>query len=193
MKLEEIGKKCCDCLGEKIELLDSYAAATFKLKDALASKDLNLVNRHTKERQRIIGKIEGIDGDLDGLMKIDGFSVDDLSWDVRSMARGYIGQIRERLESIAAMDCVCLEQAAKERDTMKSAILKLRQGRSAAVRYRPERQQVPRFLDMQIGSKVHGVELHEYLEARMHKEVYGYDNRGSFNARPPDGKFRACG
>lgn len=148
MKVEEICRKCCSRLKEKIELLSSYKLATSKIKETLESKDLRRLDHHLKERQRLIDKIEQVDKEVDMLTRENGFSIERLSEKARDLFKGYVDQIRDVLESLSGLDKGCLELARTEHDSVKSEILKIQQGRRVVNGYRPARCQTPRFLDM---------------------------------------------
>ncbi|NVL89819.1 MAG: hypothetical protein HWN69_02320 [Desulfobacterales bacterium] len=148
MKVEEICKKCCSRLKEKIELLSSYKLATSKIKETLELKDLRRLGRYLKERQRLIDKIEQIDKEVNMLTRENGFSIEKLSEKARDLFRGYVDRIRDVLESLSGIDKGCLDLARTEHDSVKSEILKIQQGRRVVNGYRQARRQTPRFLDM---------------------------------------------
>lgn len=148
MEVEKIGKKCCARLREKIRLLDSYKLATSRIKEALESKDVLRLDRHLKERQGIIGRIEQIDKQVDKFLQGNGFSVEKLSEKAKDLFRSYFDQIRRVLESISGPDKGCLELAQAEHDCIKSEILKAQRVRQVARGYRPTPHQTPRFLDL---------------------------------------------
>ena len=148
MEVEEIGKKCCARLREKIRLLGSYTQATDKIKEALEFKDILRLDRDLKKRQGVIDKIEDIDKEVDNLVQAKGFSIEKLSDKARDLFRGYFDQIRTVLESISGPDKGCLELARAEHDCIKSEILKVQRVRQVARGYKPTSHQTPRFLDM---------------------------------------------
>ena len=148
MEVEKIGKKCCARLREKIRLLDSYKLATSRIKEALESKDVLRLDRHLKERQGVIDKIEDIDKEVERLIKSKGFSIEKLSNKARDLFRSYFDRIRTVLESISGPDKGGLELARAEHDCIKSEILKVQRVRQVARGYKPTSHQTPRFLDM---------------------------------------------
>lgn len=147
MDIEELCKKCGSRLREKIRLLDGYKEATARIKEALESKDVVRLDRHLKERQGVIAKIERIDKEVDKYLQGNDFSLDKLSEKARNLVGGYLDRIKTALESLSGLDRECLELARAEHDCMKSEILKMQHGRRTARGYRATCRQAPRFLD----------------------------------------------
>jgi len=148
MEVEEISKKCCARLREKIRLLHSYKLATDKIKDALESRDVTLLGGHLKERQGIMVKVNRIDKEIEKCLQANGFSVEKLSEKAKDLVGGYLDQIKAALESISGPDKKCLELARSGHDNIKSEILQLQRVRRVARGYRPTPCHPPRFLDM---------------------------------------------
>ncbi len=148
MTMDEMWKKYCSRLKEKIRLLDSFAQATSKVKDAIDSKDISQTALHVKERQGIIDRIERIDTEIRQFLLRDGFSIEEVSNKTKDLVRTYLDQIKTMLKSLADVDKECLALAEIEYDALKSDILDVRRGRGVAKGYRGTCQQSPRFLDM---------------------------------------------
>lgn len=148
METEEIHKEVCGKLREKIQLLESFSQATFKMKDALESKDIRRITLRVKERQGVINEIERIDKEVDNITQQDSFSIEKLSEKARDLFRSYSDKTKTTLESLADVDKICLTLARAEHECLKSDILKVRQGFHVARGYRGVGYQNPRFLDV---------------------------------------------
>jgi hypothetical protein len=148
MELGEICKKHCALLREKIQLLESFLQATFKMKDAIESKDIRGITLRVKERQGVINEIERIDKEVDKITQQDSFSIARSSEKAKDQVRSYSDKIKTTLESLADVDKKCLTLACAEHECLKSDILKVRQGFHVARGYRGVGYKNPRFLDM---------------------------------------------
>lgn len=146
--LEKIADQYCACLREKIQRLEEFKQATLKMKEATASRDIPQIVLHVKERQGLIGRIEQMDRVLNEFKQGDNFSIERLSRQSKNLARRCLEQLKTALESLAAMDKECLDLALAHHDSMKSEILKVRQGLRAARGYRLAVEHHPRFLDV---------------------------------------------
>lgn len=148
METEESHKEFCGRLREKIQLLESFLQATFKMKDAIESKDIRRITLRVKERQGVINEIERIDKEVDNITQQDSFSIEKLSEKAKDLIRSYSDKIKATLESLADVDKKCLTLARAEHESLKSDILKVRQGLHVARGYMRMSYQNPRFLDM---------------------------------------------
>lgn len=148
METEESHKEFWGRLREKVQLLESFSQATARMKDALESKDIRRIALRVKERQGVINEIERIDKEVDNITQQDSFSIEKLSEKVRDLVRSYSDKIKTTLESLADVDKKCLSLARTEHESLKSDILKVRQGLHVARGYRGMSCQNPRFLDM---------------------------------------------
>jgi len=148
METEESHKEFCGRLREKIQLLESFSQATFRMKDAVESKDIRGITLRVKERQGVINEIERIDKEVDNITQQDSFSIEKLSEKARDLIRSYSDKIKTTLESLADVDKKCLTLVRAEHECLKSDILKVRQGFHVARGYRGVGYQNPRFLDM---------------------------------------------
>lgn len=148
--METVGnhEKLCGRLREKIQLLGSFSKATARMKDALESQDIRGITLRVKERQGVINEIERIDKEVDNITQQDSFSIEKLSEKARDLIRSYSDKIKTTLESLADVDKKCLTLARAEHESLKSDILKARQGLHVARGYRGVGCQNPRFLDM---------------------------------------------
>ena len=148
METEESHKEFCGRLREKIQLLESFSQATFKMKDALESKDIRRITLRVKERQGVINEIERINKEVDQIAQKGSFSMERLSQKAKDLIRSYSDKIKATLESLADVDKKCLTLARAEHESLKSDILKVRQGLHVARGYMRMSYQNPRFLDM---------------------------------------------
>lgn len=148
MKIDEMWKKYCSRLKEKIRLLDSFAQVTAKMKDAIECKDIPGMALHVKERQGIIDRVERIDREVDQLAQGDGFSIEKLSSKAKDLFRSHLDQIKRILESFADVDKECVSLAEADHEALRSDILNARRGLSVAKGYRGSCHQGPRFLDI---------------------------------------------
>jgi Mg2+ and Co2+ transporter CorA len=146
--LEKIADQYCACLREKIQQLEEFKQATLKMKEATASRDIPQIVLHVKERQGLIDGIERMDKVLHKLTQGDSLSIERLSHESKNLARRCLEQLKTALESLAAMEKECLALARAYHDSMKSEILKVRQGLRAARGYRLAVEHHPRFLDV---------------------------------------------
>jgi hypothetical protein len=146
--LEKIADQYCACLREKIQQLAEFKQATLKMKEATVSRDIPQIVLHVKERQGLIDRIERMDKVLHKLTQGDSLSIERLSHESKNLARRCLEQLKTALESLAAMEKECLALARAYHDSMKSEILKVRQGLRAARGYRLAVEHHPRFLDV---------------------------------------------
>jgi hypothetical protein len=146
--LEQIADQYFACLQEKIQRLEEFKQATLKMKEATASRDIQQVVLHVKERKDLIDRIEQMDRVLHKFTQGDSFSIERLSRQSKNLARRCLEQLKTALESLAAMDKECLTLARAHHDSMKSEILKVRHGLRAAKGYRLRVEHHPRFLDV---------------------------------------------
>jgi hypothetical protein len=148
METEGNHKKLRGRLREKIQLLESFSQATARMKDAIESKDIRGITLRVKERQGVINEIERIDKEVDKITQQDSFSIARSSEKAKDQVRSYSDKIKTTLESLADVDKKCLSLARAEHESLKSDILKVRQGFHVARGYRGVGCQNPRFLDM---------------------------------------------
>jgi len=146
--LEKIADQYCACLREKIQQLEEFKQATLKMKEATASRDIPQIVLYVKERQGLIDRIQRMDKVLHKLTQGDSLSIERLSHQSKNLARRCLEQLKTALESLAAMEKECLALARAHHDSMKSEILKVRQGLRAARGYRLAVEHHPRFLDV---------------------------------------------
>jgi methionine synthase II (cobalamin-independent) len=145
---EQIVDQYCACLREKIQRLEEFKQATLKMKEAAASKDIQRIVRHVKEREGLIDRTEQIDRVLNKFKQGDSLCVERLSHHSKDLARRCLEKLKTALESLAVMDKECLDLALAHHDSMKFKILKVQHSLRAARGYRLAIEPHPRFLDV---------------------------------------------
>jgi hypothetical protein len=148
METEEISREYCAKLREKTQLLDSYAMATEKIKGTIECDDIQRTALYVEERERVISRIARIDDEIERFKQLDTFSIESWSRKAKDSVRKFLDEIKTSLGRLADMDKQCLALAQAEHDSMRSGILKLRQGFQLARGYGRTGVKNPRFLDL---------------------------------------------
>ena len=134
----------CKLLDEKIQLLADYRDATLEIKGSLDRKSRTTPHKGIIHRQRLIKRIDRVDGSIRTL------NIRDHDKRGADGIAARIESIERLLGSIVEVDTDCMHHIGLERDNMKKEIIGLRQKRSRTTGYHTAGVVPAKFVDTRI-------------------------------------------
>lgn len=131
-------------LEEKHELYLKLKEITARFKKALVEGDMKAVDVMSKQREKLIANIDGVDQKLSSAGFRKGMR---LAGESQKLMAGWIEKLKRALKEICIMHSECLAFAQARHKDIKQEILSTKKGAKAVRGYAPQRQIVPRFID----------------------------------------------
>ncbi|MFH1148182.1 MAG: hypothetical protein V1736_10810 [Pseudomonadota bacterium] len=131
-------------LEEKYKLYVKLKEITASFKKALVDGDIKAVDIVSKQREKLIAAIDGVDQKLSSAGFRKGMR---LAGESQKLMAGWIEKLKIALKEICIMHSECLAFAQARHKDLKQEILSMKKGARAVRGYAPQRQTVPRFID----------------------------------------------
>jgi len=148
MRDVEKEKEMCTFLEKKLDKFREYQSVTEKMKQAVCGNDGNnelsgLIHR----RQKCINAIEKINSSMENIIKSGSIKFSCISKKYKGLVENCLSNIKDVMTQVDLMDRELVTIVSEQGESVKTALLKLRNMRQAARGYQTIKRYPAKFLD----------------------------------------------